>query len=460
MNPDSQFRQIVVPLISVAVGGLALFWLYVELFVSGAPRVQLTVVAGVLIAIAALVAVWTAHQTSASLEEAASAAARVAAGKSGHRFPSGLGKELDTIATAFNQLVRQVEAKDGQAPLERSQEAVLSSMTEAVIATDVKGRLIALNPAAARLFHMQGVDYVGRKLGEVVRNPDLQRLFRQLKKAEEAVEAEISLPGTGGMRHMRVSGTRLTEGKKRVGSVAVLTDVTRIRQLESMRRDFVANVSHELKTPITAIRGAVETLVEGAADKPKDRAKFLDILHRQSDRLAALVADTLSLAQIEKEVEAGEVSMRKRKLAPLLAAAVADCEPRAVEKKVKISITCDEELSARIDAGLMEQALVNLLTNAIAYSPDGKSIKVSAVQKKDEIVLSVADKGTGIPASHHDRLFERFYRVDAARSRRLGGTGLGLAIVKHVAMAHGGRVSLSSTVGKGSTFRIHLPAPS
>jgi two-component system phosphate regulon sensor histidine kinase PhoR len=241
-----------------------------------------------------------------------------------------------------------------------------------------------------------------------------------------------------------------------MGVVVVLNDVTRLRKLENTRREFVANVAHELKTPITSIKGFVETLLDGAYREPENNLKFLQILARQADRLHAIIEDLLTLSRIEEEAEQGKIFLSSGRLSRVLQGALRICESRAQEKSISLSLTCSEDLKAQINAPLLEQAVVNLVDNAIKYSAPGSTVQVKAEPQPSEVVIQVSDQGCGIAPEHLSRLFERFYRVDAGRSRKIGGTGLGLAIVKHIAQAHGGRATVDSSSGQGSTFSIHL----
>jgi two-component system phosphate regulon sensor histidine kinase PhoR len=212
-----------------------------------------------------------------------------------------------------------------------------------------------------------------------------------------------------------------------------------------------------LKSPLTAIQGFVETLQDGALDEPREARRFLEIIARQVERLMAIVEDLLHLSRIEQEEERGEIELETLPLKPVLQAAIQDCEAKAADGSVRVELACEEALSADINAALLEQAVVNLLDNAIKYSADGREVRLSAMEQNGQLRISVQDHGKGIPARHLPRLFERFYRVDTARSRELGGTGLGLAIVKHIAQAHGGSVTVESRTGRGSTFAICLP---
>jgi signal transduction histidine kinase len=233
----------------------------------------------------------------------------------------------------------------------------------------------------------------------------------------------------------------------------------RLRRLETVRQEFVANVSHELKTPITSIKGFVETLLDGAAENPHDARKFLEIVSRHADRLNSIIGDLLLLSRIEqggdRALEFGEVRLRE-----VLRAAVEACAGKAAAKDISVYLECPTELAVRANPPLLEQAVVNLIDNAVKYSEPGAPVHVegAAGDEGGGAVILVRDRGPGIAPEHLPRLGERFYRVDKARSRQIGGTGLGLAIVKHIAQAHGGRVTIESRPGEGSVFRIHLPA--
>lgn len=416
------------------------------------------VAAGLVAGAAGLLVAWRAVRP---VEEAAAQAARLAAGEEGVRLPSAPIREADVLGDVLNDLARRLEERHGDVARQRTeQDAILASMTEGVLAVDTAGRVLTLNPAASRIFGMTGVPYQGRALTDVVRNPDLLRFVERIDRDGGPAETQLTLGAGARARHLRVGGTRLaSRGGRRLGTVVVLSDITRIRALENVRRDFVANVSHELKTPVTAIKGAADTLLEGAGDDAVARARFLAIIGRQSERLAALISDTLSLARVEQQVDTGAAArMSEAPVREVFAAAEAACEPQALAREVTVAVDCPADLSARMDPPLIEQAVVNLLQNAIQYSPQGGTVTLHGAAKGNECVVEVIDRGPGIAPEHLPRLFERFYRVDPARSRELGGTGLGLAIVKHVCLAHGGRATVESTPGVGSTFRIHLPA--
>jgi len=233
--------------------------------------------------------------------------------------------------------------------------------------------------------------------------------------------------------------------------------VTRLRRLENMRKDFAANVSHEIKTPLTAIKGFVETLRSGAMNHPEEAARFLGIIEKHTNRLNAIIDDLMKLSLIEQKTEKKEILLENRPLLAILQSARQVCQVNADEKAIQIMLSCEETLSINLNAALIEQAFVNLLDNAIQYSGPGSSIEIEAKQMNAEVAILFRDHGIGIAPEHLPRLFERFYRADPSRSRKLGGTGLGLAIVKHIVNAHGGRVTVESSPGKGSEFVVHIP---
>jgi len=314
-----------------------------------------------------------------------------------------------------------------------------------------------MNHAAARMFGCDPAEAQGRSIQEVVRNSVLQQFVKNALSSREAVEKEIVL-STDSERFLNGHGTLLRDAEgKQIGALIVLNDVTRLLRLEKIRREFVANVSHEIKTPITAIKGFVETLRDGAVENHEDAERFLEIIGRHVDRLEAIIENLLSLSRIEQEAGREKVVLDEGRLKDVLETAIQVCEAGAMTKKIEVELSCAEEIVANLDPQLLEQAVVNLIDNAIKYSNDGGTVRVEALQRENEIIISVHDQGCGIEKEHLPRLFERFYRADKARSRQLGGTGLGLAIVKHIAQAHGGHVAVESIPGKGSTFSIHLP---
>jgi two-component system phosphate regulon sensor histidine kinase PhoR len=220
----------------------------------------------------------------------------------------------------------------------------------------------------------------------------------------------------------------------------------------------VANVSHELKTPITSIKGFVETLLAGALREPENAENFLKIIAKQTERLNEIIDDLLTLSRIEQEAERRQIFLNGQKIKGVLQSAILVCETKATAKNIALELNCPEDLRAQINPPLLEQALVNLLDNAIKFSEPGRMVQVEAQREGPQVIIRVRDQGSGIPPEYLPRIFERFYRVDAGRSRKIGGSGLGLAIVKHIALAHGGRVTVASVPGKETVFSLHLQA--
>jgi two-component system phosphate regulon sensor histidine kinase PhoR len=373
--------------------------------------------------------------------------------------PSVTGSsELEALSESMNQMATQLRERIDTVMGQRNEiEAVLSSMVEGVIAVDNDERLIRMNDAAGEMFFCDPREAAGRVVQEVVRNTDLQQFVRQTLRSSEPEEKVIQIY-VNGDRHLNGHGTSLRDGEgEQVGALIVLNDITRLRRLEKVRSEFVANVSHELRTPITAIKGFVETLREGGVEKPEDVERFLGIVSKHVDRLNAIIEDLLQLSRIEQQTEKRGIVLSAGRIREVLDSAVHACEVNARVKGIQIELTCDVGITGKLNAPLLEQAVVNLLDNAIKYSGEGAQVKVEVASKEREIAIRVIDRGSGIKREHLPRLFERFYRADPGRSRDLGGTGLGLAIVKHVVQAHGGRVAAESVFGEGSTFTIYLP---
>ncbi len=400
------------------------------------------------------------RRISRPIEEMKAAAERFALGNLSHRVPvPEEPEELGELAQVLNRLAG--ELGDKIALLERQsneQGTMFASMMEGVVAIDENRRVINLNPAAERLLGIRPGDAFNRSLHEVIRNSALHKLIEQAFKKEESVEGDIVI-FNGEERYLLAHVTTLKSALGRsTGAMVVLNDVTRLRKLENLRRDFAANVSHELKTPITSIKGFVETLLEGAVNHPDDARRFLGIIAKHTDRLNSIIEDLLSLSRIEQQAEISQVPLERASIRDVLNTAVQLCQTKAAARDIRIEIDCPPDLAAHINAPLMEQAIVNLIDNAVKFSVPGKPVLVRAAASEESVLISIRDEGPGIAAEHLPRIFERFYRVDKARSRQLGGTGLGLSIVRHIVLAHGGQVDVDSTVGMGSTFTIALPA--
>ena len=408
--------------------------------------------------LAAVVSLWFSRRLSRPLEEIRQGAERFAGGDLGYKLPIPQTREMAGVAESLNRMAHQLKERIRTTVRQNTeQEAVLASMVEGVLAVDNDHRVISLNRAAADLLGSSQEEAHGRGLQEVIRNADLRRFVTSALACESPIEGDVLL-SSGHDRVLQAHGTALRDAAgQTIGAVIVLNDITRLRRLENLRRDFVANVSHELKTPITSIKGFVETLLDGALKAPEDAERFLRIIAKQADRLHSIIEDLLSLSKIEQGEEAGDIELTLCPLKKVLEDAVDDIEARAAERRIRICLTCDDGFTAMINPPLLEQAIINLLDNAVKYSEPGKSVDLEATQTDSETAIAVRDQGCGVEPEHVPRLFERFYRVDRARSRKLGGTGLGLAIVKHIVQAHHAQITVDSMPGKGSTFSIRLP---
>lgn len=422
--------------------------------------IQFKIVLGGLVisAFATVLSFLVAHRIRRPVEEIKRGAEQFVRGGFQVRLPVSDLEEIGSLSEAMNQMADELKARINTITRQRNElEAVLSSMLEGVFGVDMDERLIGVNLAAARILGCDPSQAQGRSIQEVLRHSELQRFVKQALSSDQPVEKDITLY-TEDESVLWGIGTPLRDGNKnRIGALIVLNDVTRLRRLENIRRDFVANVSHEIKTPITAIKGFVETLRDGAVNNAHDAERFLSIIQKHVERLEAIVEDLLSLSRIEKEGEREEIVLEPRAIREVLAGAIQLCDPKASAKKIRLDLSCEEDLKGHINLPLLEQAVVNLIDNAVKYSEPGKGVAVEGSKENSGIVIRIRDQGCGIEKKHLNRLFERFYRVDKARSRKLGGTGLGLAIVKHIVQAHGGTVTVESKPGLGSTFSIHLP---
>lgn len=420
---------------------------------------NILLVAAVTAVLGALIAFVISRGIARPLQEMRVGIERLASGDLSHRLRIPRSFEIGTLADGINRMAAQLEDRIQVVVEQRNeQDAVFGSMTEGVFAVDVDERIMRMNDAAGGILNVRPGEAIGKTIQEAVRHPELQDLISQSLESDSPVEGEISVSGGAEALVLQVHGAALRDARSaRLGAVLVMNDVTRIRRLERFRKDFVANVSHELRTPITSIKGFVETLQDGALNDAIEARNFLDIIARQADRLDAIINDLLLLSSLEQQTGMSGVSFQTASLTEMLNEAVELCGYKAGRKNVRILLTVPAGLRGNVNVNLLEQAVVNLLDNAVKYSPGGSTIEVEASASPEEILISVRDHGCGIPAEHLPRIFERFYVVDKARSRDMGGTGLGLAIVKHIAQAHLGTVTVESVVGEGSTFALHLP---
>ncbi len=410
--------------------------------------------------LAVVIAAFLAHQISGPLHRMAEAAEALAQGDFDRRVPYSSVEDVRRLADAFNRMVvrLQLAVRNSERQMIQSK-AILESMAEGVVAIDCSERIVSVNSAARALLEISSETCAGKLLAEVVRHPDILEAARETLAQQTQIHKEAVLRGENGSeQRMEIRANPLFDDNRQpAGAVLVLHDITRLWKLEQVRRDFVANVSHELKTPITSIKGAVETLLDGAVEDTEARNRFLDIIRRHADRLNAIITDLLALSRLEQEGEARQIVRQPTPIRGILEEVAQICRQRAQEKSIPLEMTCPDDLTASVSPDLLEQAVINLVDNAIKFSSPGSPVRMEARMAENRLEIEVKDQGCGIPEEHLPRIFERFYRVDKARSRSMGGTGLGLAIVKHIVQLHGGSVTVESKQGIGSCFCIAIP---
>jgi two-component system phosphate regulon sensor histidine kinase PhoR len=415
---------------------------------------------GVLLA-GMLIVITTAYLSSritSSIKDIRRGAERFARGDFSRKLDAPVTEEFAELARDMNRMAGQLDDRIQTVINQRNElEAVLASMVEGVLAFDTHERLISLNVAAARLLNLDQERVRNKAIQEAIRNSELQEFVSRTLDSNSPIEGEIVFYNEG-ERYLQAHGTPLMDvAGEKIGALVVLNDVTKIRRLENIRREFVANASHEIRTPVTSIKGFVETLQDGAMEDSETAQRFLGIIGRHVDRLNAIVEDLLSLSKIEMEAERGEIYLEKGSVLEVIEESVEACHALAQEKDVSLQVDCPGDIHWRFNASLLVQALINLIDNAVKYSEKGGTVTISSGIDNNFLLISVQDSGAGIEKMHIPRLFERFYTVDKARSRKLGGTGLGLAIVKHIVQVHKGDVRVTSRPGEGSTFTISLP---
>ena len=390
---------------------------------------------------------WLALRTSMPIDTMRRMATRVAAGDFTGRAPEREAGEVGELAGALNQMSQQLETRLRELTSEKAHLAgILAGMTEGVLVVDAAGKIRLLNTALQRAFGLTD-EALGKTVLEVFRDAGLAEL---IGAAPAARELTFLQPAD---RVFTVQAGQLMDA---TGVVVVFHDITRLKQLENVRKDFVANVSHELRTPLAVIKGYVETLLDDEPPAPDTGRQFLETIQRHTRRLEVLIDDLLSISALESQqakLDCAPVSLRAA-----AAAVIDELSPRAHERNIAVALEIPTDLpTVSADVQRLHQVLVNLLDNALKYTPAGSRVTVSAVPSNGFLKVCVADNGSGIAAEHLARIFERFYRVDKARSRELGGTGLGLAIVKHIVQAHGGKVWVESELEHGSRFYFTLP---
>ncbi|MEJ2110117.1 MAG: ATP-binding protein [Acidobacteriota bacterium] len=366
------------------------------------------------------------------------------------------GDELSDLSDSLNRTARELDDSIRTLTEERNQSAaILSSMEEGVVVVGCDQLVIYCNRNFCRSMEVSESGWYGRPILELIRHSDLISYIQKVMAVEQVIRGEVVV-GTVRTHSFAVTAAPIRSEGSTTGAVMVLHDISEIKRLERARRDFIANISHEFKTPLTAIQGFSETLLDGAVEDTKNRDRFLKIIRDHAQRLSRLTEDLLKLAQIE----AGQLPYDARFVS--LAEIINHCMDTARVKAKRKDLVLESEYANDLpklygDLQAFHEILENLLDNAVRYSPTGGTIQVKAAVEESEMVISVSDNGIGIPKVEQERIFERFYRADAARSRESGGTGLGLSIVKHLVEAQGGRILVDSEVGVGSTFYVYIP---
>ncbi len=415
---------------------------------------------GLALVVSMALGILLARQITLPLSRMVAVARRLAGGALGERVRTAARDEVGVLASTLNQMAEQLETKIQEVSEDRAQlRAMLSSMVEGVMVLDCRGRILRLNPALEQMFMVKESEARGRAHSEVIRHHDLNELVKRTLESGHHDSGEITIVPSG--RTLRVvASVAAFQRENEPCAVLVFHDITTLRKLEKIRKDFVANVSHELRTPLTSIKGYVEALLDGAKDNPRDAEHFLNIILKQSDRLNFILDDLLQLSKIES----GEVMLARLPvdMHALVERVVAVIKPLADKHGHSLTILLPADIPpVPGDEERLGQVLTNLLDNAVKYTPPNGTIRIEGrrIGEGDHacMELAVADTGIGIPEADRPRIFERFYRVDKARSRELGGTGLGLSIVKHIVEGHNGQVWVEANRPRGSRFVVRLP---
>ena len=397
------------------------------------------------------------NRISSPLKKVIKSAKIISQNKKINKLPEHSIFEIDELSQTLNTLSLKIQKNTKELDIKYiEQQAILASMQEGVLAIDKKQQIIQINRAAMSILEINNLDDTdSRIIQQHIRFSNLQNFIKKILLTKKQATKDMTLNASS-IKSVQVTGSPLTNEKGvNIGALIVMRDITDLRKLEEVRTDFVANVSHELKTPITSIKGFIETLSSDDFKHNEETKKFLEIIRQQSNRLNTIVDDLLTLSRIERKEE--HIVFDLFPLENIIKNSIALCHHQAEKKNIKIKMNCDSNSEIKVNSALLEQALVNLIMNAIQHSNSNTTISLIGQMKDKKIIISVQDEGIGIEKKHHTRLFERFYRIDSSRSRNDGGTGLGLSIVKHIVNAHKGEISLESEIGKGSIFTIKIP---
>jgi two-component system phosphate regulon sensor histidine kinase PhoR len=392
---------------------------------------------------------------SRKIEELIAALEEIYGGDLAKKIPVHATGRIGKLAEAVNAAVGRLTHEIAQLKKESAHaQAIFNSMVDGVIVLDKDANVVSINPAIEKMFQVSKKEAAGRFFLEVIRNNDISEIISAVLKKGEFLSRELKLIWPV-EKIFQVNASAIFEREAINGCLVVLHDISEIRKLEAVRRDFVANASHELKTPLTNIKGFVETLLEGALEDTEHSRSFLGIIKNHTDRLDHLVNDLLALSSIES----GEITLKYTQInvSELTADLLSGFRSQLKKNPIEIKNTIPQQLTVKGDKDRIEQVITNLIDNAIKFNKDKGLITLHGEDLLDTVKFSIEDSGIGIPEKDIPRIFERFYRVDKARSRELGGTGLGLSIVKHIVELHGGRSGVESTEGLGSTFWFELP---
>jgi len=372
-------------------------------------------------------------------------------------------EEISSITVALNEMAKELDKKIATITREKNEQKnilnyiniIQYSMSEGLIAINLENKFSTINKAASSYLNIDRKKDIGKPYDKKIKNKAIKKIIKSILKKQRPITKEIRI---GRMKKMFfiVNGKVLKDQKsKPVGCLIVMTDVTRLKQLEAMRRVFVANVSHELKTPITSIGGYIET---AQGDIPLEtKNEFLEKAIRQNNRLNSIIDDLLRLSRIEAIEDEDTFTLSTQKLLPIIESSVEDIRGEIKKYGIKVVIECSDDICAKIDSQLMREALINLLENAIKYGVDNSTVILSVKRKSNKILIDIENKGELIPEKERDRIFNRFYRLDKSRSKKTGGTGLGLAIVKHISIVHNGTIEVHKSDGDTTVFRLTLP---
>jgi len=423
-------------------------------------QLRLTVLfgAGISALAALLIGFYFAKRFSDPLVKMTEIAEAIAEGDYNRRISISQDNEIGALAKAFNSMARSSSQRMDEITTERNRLAMIfAGMVEGVIGIDDSQKILHINRTAARLLQLSSTECINQSIWEQVRVHEINHALEQAMSTNGVIKSQMRRQCEGNDQVVDIYVAVLCdEAGDSIGAVLVLNDISELDRLERIRRDFVANASHELKSPITVIRGLTETILDDHEMASYTKRRFTEKIHQQSFRLSALVSDLLTISRLESDH--GEQNSQTMDLCNLINGSVATAQVACQEKELSLEVSLSEpEVKLLGDAQGISQLLDNLLDNAIKYTPSGGLVSIRLSLSAGNVQVDVKDSGVGISAEHQPRIFERFYRADKARSRELGGTGLGLSIVKHIAEQHGGSVSLVSQIGLGTCFTVMLP---